>query len=152
VKTSCKIAALAAGVTGLLAIGVVRADDDGPWEVRLRGVYLQPANQSDAITGLVPENGIHINQKWLPDLDFEYFFTPHWSTELVLTYPQTQTVYVEGTPIGTFKHLPPVLTAKYNFLPGQNDFQPYLGVGINVTIISDVNLAIPPCAAGGIRL
>jgi outer membrane protein len=55
---------------------------------------------------------------------------------LVLTYPQTQDVYVSGTQIGTFKHLPPVLTAKYNFLPGQ-DFQPYLGVGINVTIIAD---------------
>ena len=106
---------------GAVTLNSARADD-GPWEVRLRGVYLEPANQSDAITGLLPENAISINQKWLPDLDFEYFFTPHWSTELVLTYPQTQTVYVEGTPIGTFKHLPPVLTAKYNFMPGQDDF------------------------------
>jgi outer membrane protein len=127
---------------GAVTLNSARADD-GPWEVRLRGVYLEPANQSDAITGLLPENAISINQKWLPDLDFEYFFTPHWSTELVLTYPQTQTVYVEGTPIGTFKHLPPVLTAKYNFMPGQDDFQPYFGVGVNFTIISDVNLVVP---------
>jgi len=143
VKTSWKIAVVAAGVTGLLAMGVIRADDDGPWEVRLRAVYLYPENHSDAITGLAPENAIKINKKVLPDLDFEYFFTPHWSTELVLTYPQTQNVTVSGTQIGTFKHLPPVLTAKYNFLPGENDFLPYLGVGVNVTIISDVNLAIP---------
>jgi outer membrane protein len=100
------------GASALMAIAFssVRADDD-PWEMRLRAVYLDPANKSDAIPGLAPENAIHINDKWLPDLDFEYFFTPHWSTELVLTYPQSQNVTVSGTAIGTFKHLPPVLTA-----------------------------------------
>jgi outer membrane protein len=51
-------------------------------------------------------------------------------------------VTVSGTPIGTFKHLPPVLTAKYDLLP-DSSFQPYVGAGINVTIISDVNLNIP---------
>jgi outer membrane protein len=107
---------------------------------------LDPANKSDAIPDLAPENAIHINDRWLPDLDFEYFFTPHWSTELVLTYPQSQTVTVSGTAIGTFKHLPPVLTAKYDFLP-DHDFQPYVGAGINVTIISDVNLAVPGVGA-----
>jgi outer membrane protein len=133
-------------LTATLAIPAARADD-GPWEVRLRGVYLDVANKSDAISvpsaGVeVPSNDVTINKKWLPDLDFEYFFTPNWSTELVLTYPQSQTVYLEGTPIGTFKHLPPVLTAKYDFLPGQ-DFQPYVGVGVNLTIISDVNIVVP---------
>ncbi len=126
---------------GAIALNSARADD-GPWEARLRAVYLYPENSSDAIAGLVPENAITINKKVLPDLDFEYFFTPHWSTELVLTYPQTQDVYVSGTQIGTFKHLPPVLTAKYDFLP-DNNFQPYFGVGINFTIISDVSLNIP---------
>jgi len=131
-------------LSALVTFSAARADD-GPWEVRLRAVYLDPLNNSEAINGLVPENAITINTKWLPDLDFEYFFRPHWSTELVLTYPQTQNVYVEGTNIGTFKHLPPVLTAKYNFLPGQ-DFQPYVGLGVNVTIISDVNIAVPGVA------
>src|SRR5450631_284153 len=138
---------------GLLALSMaipfssVRADDD-PWEVRLRGVYLDPANKSDAIPGLAPKDAIHINDKWLPDLDFEYFFTPHWSTELVLTYPQTQDVTVEKsalggpTPIGTFKHLPPILTGKYNFNP-DGMFRPYFGIGVNYTLIWDVSLNVP---------
>ena len=130
-----------AALSAAMVFGSARADD-GPWEVRLRGVYLATANKSDAIQGLAAQDAIHVNDKWLPDLDFEYFFTPHWSTELVLTYPQSQTVTVSGTPIGTFKHLPPILTAKYDFLPGQ-DFQPYVGAGINITVISDVNLAVP---------
>ena len=130
-----------AGLGGGMMLSAARADE-GPWEVRLRGVYLDAANKSDAIPGLAPENAIHINNKWLPDLDFEYFFTRHWSSELILTYPQSQTVTVSGTPIGTFKHLPPILTAKYNFLP-DSDFQPYVGAGVNLTLLSDVNLAVP---------
>ncbi len=134
---SVVLAALAVAATFSTAYA-----DDGPWEVRLRGVYLDPANKSDAIPGLAPQDSIHINSKALPDVNFEYFFTPNWSSELILTYPQTQTVTVSGTPIGTFKHLPPILTAKYNFLP-QQDFQPYVGVGVNLTLISNVNLAVP---------
>src|SRR5271166_3444965 len=139
-------AAAAAAMLATLALSPARADDD-PWEVRLRAVYLDPANKSDAISALsVPSDAIHINGKWLPDVDFEYYFTPNWSTELVLTYPQSQTVTVSGTSIGTFKHLPPVLTVKYDILPNQ-DFQPYVGVGVNFTIISDVNLAVPGVSA-----
>ena len=122
---------------------------DYPWEVRVRAVYLDPANSSDAIPSLaVPSNAIHVNGKLLPDVDFEYFVTPNWSAELILTYPQTQTVTVEKsalggpTDIGSFKHLPPILTAKYNFLPGQS-FQPYVGVGVNLTLIYDDNVIVP---------
>jgi outer membrane protein len=125
-----------------------RADEES-WEVRLRGVYLDPANKSDAIPGLAPKNAIHINSKTLPDVDFEYFFTPNWSSELVLTYPQSQTVTVGGTSIGSFKHLPPILTLKYDFLPGRA-FQPYIGAGLNLTIISDVHLAV--AGVGSLKL
>lgn len=141
--------AVGAGIMSILAATAARAEDEGPWEVRLRAVYLDPANKSDAYGPLaIPSDAIHINGKWLPDVDFEYFFTPHWSSELLLTYPQSQTVTVEKsalggpTVIGTFKHLPPILTAKYNFIP-DGTFRPYVGVGVNFTIISDVHLNVP---------
>ncbi len=143
-----KVAAVAVGMAGMLASVAARADD-GPWEVRLRAVYLDPANNSDAIPAIaVPSDAIHINSKVLPDIDFEYYFTPNWSTELILTYPQTQTVTVEKsalggpTNIGTFKHLPPILTVKYDFLPN-SVFQPYVGLGVNATLIFDANLNVP---------
>ncbi|MBS0380049.1 MAG: OmpW family protein [Proteobacteria bacterium] len=138
-----------AAVLALVSSPGVRADDSGPWEVRVRAVYLDPANKSDAYAPLaIPADAIHINPKWIPDLDFEYYFTRHWSSELLLTLPQSQTVTVEKsalggpTAIGTFKHLPPTLTLKYNFLP-DGDFRPYLGAGVNLTLISDVNLNVP---------
>ena len=42
-----------------------------------------------------------------------------------------------GTPIGTFKHLPPTLTAQYHFT-GLGGFRPYVGAGLNYTNISAV--------------
>jgi len=123
--------------------------DDGPWEIRLRAVYLDPSNKSDAYAPLgIPSDAIHVNAKWLPDVDLEYYFAQHWSSELVLTYPQKQQVTVMqsalGGPvnIGSFKHLPPTITVKYGFMP-QAAIRPYLGAGVNITYISDVNLAVP---------
>lgn len=134
----------------MVVAGVTNAPAaDGTWEVRVRALNLDTRNKSDAVPALaIPDDAIHVNSKWLPDIDIEHFFTPHWSSELVLTYPQKQTVTVEksalGGPvsIGTFKHLPPTLTVKYNFLP-ESDWQPYVGAGVNATLISDVNLTVP---------
>ncbi len=119
------------------------ANAEGSWLVRLRAVKIDPANKSDAIPALqVPADAIHVSDKTIPDLDISYFFTPHFAAELVLTYPQQHDVTVAGTKIGTFKHLPPVLSAQYHFLP-DGTFRPYLGLGVNLTLISDVDLAVP---------
>jgi len=79
------------------------------------------AQKSDAIPSLgVPADAIRVDNQTIPDIDFEYFLTKSFSTELVLTYPQSKTVTVQqstlGGPvdIGTFKYLPPTLTAKWN--------------------------------------
>lgn len=143
--TTSKILLGAALAAGALTAIPAQAEE-GPFMMRLRGVYLDFAQKSDAIPALgVPSDAITVNKRWIPDIDFEYFFTPSWSSELVLTYPQSQTVTVEKsalggpTAIGTFKHLPPTLTVKYNFMPGQ-DFRPYVGIGVNLTFISDVSL------------
>jgi len=145
-KAALLPAVITAAVAGVPALAHA---EEGPWEVRLRALYLAPANDSDAYAPLgIPKDAIHIDHKWLPDLDFEHFFTPHWSSELVLTFPQRQTVTLEHsalggpTHIGTFHHLPPTLTAKYGFLP-QGDFQPYIGAGANLTFISNVELSVP---------
>ncbi len=150
--------------SALLSIPETARADDGPWVVRLRGIYIGPTNDSDAISVpgalSVPKNSVHESDKWAPEMDFEYFFASHWSTELVLTYPQrhdvtvkSATIYPAGTPatvpsvvIGSFKELPPTLTLKYNFLP-DGVFRPYVGAGINVTSITDVHLNVPTVGA-----
>lgn len=113
-------------------VGAVQAQET-PWMVRARAVHLDMSNHDS--TGL----GLSVNNKTIPEVDVSYFFSPNVAAELILTVSQKQTVYSNGTSIGTFKHLPPTLLMQYHFT-GLNGYKPYVGAGINYTDISKVNL------------
>ena len=125
--------AVALFVAGAAVLPCTTQAQETPWLVRVRAVHLDSANKDS--TGL----NLSIDNKVIPELDISYFFTPQWSAELVLTYPQKQTLSSGGTEIGTLKHLPPTLTAQYHFT-GLSDFVPYVGAGVNYTHFSSVNL------------
>ncbi|WP_036176037.1 OmpW family protein [Massilia sp. 9096] len=112
---------------------------DSPWLLRARAVRIAPANESDPVGGVGASDRLHVSDKWIPEVDVSYYFTPHWAAELILTVPQKHTVTLDGASIGTFKHLPPTLTGQYHFLPGAA-VDPYLGAGINYTLLSKVEL------------
>lgn len=124
-----------AALVGAMACGAALAQTpaEGPWLVRARAVHIDARNFDSA--GL----GVTVNNKWIPEVDISYFFTPNVAAELILTIPQKHTVYLAGAPIGTIKHLPPTLTAQYHFtgLPG---FKPYVGAGLNLTKFSSVTI------------
>lgn len=125
-----------AAVATLAAPQFAAAQDKGDWIVRARAVHLNSANKDN--TGL----NLNINDKWLPEVDITRFFTPNFAVELILTVPQSQTVYAGTSTVGTFKHLPPTLTAQYHFTDLQG-FRPYVGAGLNYTNIHKVKLASP---------
>ena len=135
--------------TALLSAGlyssVASAADDSKWLVRLRAVYIDTANKSEPIGGVGAADTIHVSNKTIPELDISYFFTKNWAAELVLTYPQEHDVSLVNngttTNLGTFKQLPPTLSLQYHFMP-ENTIKPYVGVGLNYTRISSVNLAV----------
>ena len=112
---------------------------EGSWLVRVRAAHLDPANKSDPVGGVGAANRLTVESRTIPEIDITYFFTPNWATELVLTYPQKHRVSLDGTDIGSFKHLPPTLTLQYHFAP-EKTFSPYVGAGLNYTRISSVNL------------
>jgi outer membrane protein len=123
-------AILAAGsVTGAYA----QASGESPWMVRVRSVHLDSSNKDSTPLGL------SINNKTFGEVDVTYFLSPNLAAELVLTTPQKQTVYANGSEIGSFKHLPPSLLMQYHFTELQG-FKPYVGAGINYTRFSDVSL------------
>ena len=113
--------------------------EESPWLVRARAVHIDPADKADPVGGSGAADRLHVSGKWIPEVDIAYFFTPHWAAELILTYPQKHAVTLDGARIGTFKHLPPTLTAQYHFLPGAN-LDPYVGAGVNYTLLSRVDL------------
>lgn len=137
-KTTIGMAALALAAATPLA----QAQDTGNWIVRGRAVHLASANTNSSdlkatLTSLGSSEA-SINDRWLPELDISYFFSPNLALELVLTYPQKQTLSITNVgKIGSFKHLPPTLSLQYHFT-GLSGFRPYVGAGLNYTNISDV--------------
>jgi outer membrane protein len=109
--------------------------EQSPWMVRARGVGLDMANKDSTALGL------SVNNKTIPEIDISYFINKNVAVELILTVPQKQTVNSSAlaTDIGTFKHLPPVMTLQYHF-DNFADFKPYVGAGLNYTQITQVNL------------
>lgn len=139
--------ALSAGIAGALAAPVASAEE-GSFVARVRAIRIQPSDNSKSIPalGITAKDVIDISNKTAPDIDFEYYFGGPLSVELLLTIPQKHDVTVKAgasrIAIGSFKHLPPTLTLKYNFNP-DGAFRPYLGAGINYTKVMDVKLAVP---------
>lgn len=133
-----KYLAIALAAAGFISSSA--SAQESPWLIRARVVNIDTANKSDPIAGTsIGKDQIHVSDKTIPELDITYFFTPHWAAELILTYPQEHNVTVAGSKFGTFKHLPPVLTAQYHFSP-ESKISPYVGAGINYTRIFSVNL------------
>jgi outer membrane protein len=130
---------VAAAIVSTLLSGAAFAQQttEGPWLVRARAVHLESDNGGST----TPALGISMNNKWIPEVDISYFFSPNVAVELVLTVPQKQTLHSSAlnADVGTFKHLPPTLLAQYHF--PMNGFKPYVGAGINYTRFSSKNLA-----------
>jgi len=77
-------------------------------------------------------------------LNVAYFITDQINVELLAATPFTHDVNFSvadplgtGNQLGEVTHLPPSLTANYYFLDAASAFQPYVGAGLNYTIIFD---------------
>ncbi len=125
---------VASALLAVFAGGSALAQDfqAGDLLVRARAVNLDSANKDS--TGL----GLSVNNKTMPEVDFSYFLSPNLAAELILSVPQKHTLSAGGANIGSLRHLPPTLTVQYHLNAG--GFKPYVGVGLNYTRFSSVNL------------
>jgi outer membrane protein len=105
----------------------------GDTVMRVRAVNIATHNSSS------PLEGVEVSKKTIPEFDVSYFFTDNIAAELILTYPQSHDVSLNGTKLGTLKELPPTLLAQYHFSPGAS-FSPYVGAGLNFTLFSNVDI------------
>jgi outer membrane protein len=122
-------------MTMVLDLVSLTAMAETPWLVRGRAVYVDSADKSHPLGGIGAADRIHVSDKTIPEVDISYFFTPNIAAELMLTYPQKHEVTLDGTPIGSFRHLPPGLIAQYHFAPDAR-VSPYVGLGVNWTTFS----------------
>ena len=105
----------------------------GSMLLRARAVHLDSVNKDSSGMDL------SVNNKWMPEVDFSYFFTSNLAVEAILTVPQKHRVYSGSTDIGSFHQVPPTVTLQYHFDAGSN-IKPYVGAGLNYTHFSSVSL------------
>ncbi|MEQ0924823.1 OmpW family outer membrane protein [Acinetobacter schindleri] len=104
----------------------------GQWQVKVGASVLAPTQETDLIPGTVNDAKASSELNFTPSV--EYFFNDNVSAELLLATPFNHDVDMAGgVKIASLKHLPPTLTAKYNF-KNSSRFTPYVGVGATVFI------------------
>ncbi len=112
------------------------AFEKGDWLIRGRAIYVKPNDDTTSTTGAVIGSTVSVHSAVMPELDFTYMATKNIGIELILaTTEHTLNARgtLEGTKVGSVWLLPPTLIAQYHFFPEEN-YQPYLGVGINYTL------------------
>ncbi len=101
----------------------------GQWQVKVGGSVVAPTqNTNVASVGVVEADN---ELAFTPSV--EYFFNDNFSAELLLATPISHDVLLNGNEVASLKHLPPTLTAKYNF-KNSTGFTPYVGIGATAFI------------------
>lgn len=108
--------------------------DKERWIIRARALMVEP----DEDASISPIGGnVDIDEQYVPELNFTYFFTKNVAAELILaTTPHNVTAVgttVGQVDLGDVWLLPPTLTLQYHFMPESDSFRPYVGAGINYT-------------------
>ena len=105
--------------------GTANAFEPGDWLVRVGASYVNPASDNSDIVSVESDTSVTLN--------FSYMMTDVWALELLAAVPFKHDIeLLDGTKVGSTKHLPPTLSVQYHFNPTEK-FQPYVGLGLNYT-------------------
>ena len=100
----------------------------GQWQVKVGASSLAPSEDKNVLAGGAFDN-VKASQEYGFTPSVEYFFNDNISAELLLATPFNHDISAQGLgKIAKIKHLPPTITAKYNF-KNATRFTPYIGVG-----------------------
>jgi outer membrane protein len=109
---------------------------DHPWMVRGRAIYIAPT----AGTSILAEGSLDIPVEVGNDLTFEIDisrrFGKYFGAELILATAAHEVRIEDGPSLGSVHILPPTLLAQFH-LPLAGKVHPYVGAGVNLTIIYD---------------
>lgn len=134
--------ALFAAALGLTATPSFAADTSNgfPWEnllIRARVIDVNPDVDSSVSIG----GGISASSTLTPELDFTYFWSDHFASELILATSRHDMGSTAAGSLGDVAILPPTLTMQYHFNTRDKAFRPYVGAGLNYTIFYDTDPA-----------
>ena len=106
----------------------------GQWQVKVGGSAIAPTQ--DTTVAALGNAKVEADSELAFTPSVEYFFNDNISAELLLATPISHDILTNGAEAVKIKHLPPTLTAKYNF-KNSTGFTPYIGVGATAFIVWD---------------
>lgn len=125
-----------------LTCRAAHAEEPGRWFIRGGLAYADfHASATVAIAGQqVPGGSATVRHNTGFAFETGYFLTPDWSVALTLGVPPTAKIYGAGTlesagKLAEATYGPAVLALQYH-LPLRSRFQPYVGLGVNYTLIT----------------
>lgn len=137
-RTFASALALAAAL-GLAA--PASAHEAGDWLFRFGGSLIDPKSDNGELDMSAVDLGtlgVDVDDQLGVTFNITYMYTANWGIELLAALPYEHDIMVEGLPgtAATVTHLPPTLSLQYHFLPDAA-FQPYAGIGLNLTWFTD---------------
>ncbi|HJF29009.1 MAG TPA: outer membrane beta-barrel protein [Acinetobacter lwoffii] len=116
----------------IVLMGLSASAMAGQWQVKVGGSAIAPTQDKQIANGTMT---VEADSELAFTPSVEYFFNDNFSAELLLATPISHDVNVTGAATAgvKLKHLPPTITAKYNF-KNSTAFTPYIGVGATAFI------------------
>lgn len=121
----------------LASISIHSYAEDYRWQVRGAISNVDPTSSPGAILDNTAR--VNIDDTWGVTGTFSYFITPNIALDLLVGLPPEHDIIVAGNKAATTKHLPPIFSVQYHFLPDQQ-IRPYVGAGLNYTYFFDEQL------------
>ena len=140
----------------MLAAGQATAAKAGDWIVRGSITNVSPNDDTGSVSGelatTLSGSDVEVDSQTGLGLTAGYFVTDQIAIELLASTQFEHDLSIDGgalngTELGSVKHLPPTLSAQYHFDTG-SQFRPYVGVGVNYTIFSDEDVDSEAAAVG----
>lgn len=119
----------------LLCVAAPLVYAESPWQVRVGISDIVPTSDP----GNISPGKINIGSSVGPTFNIDYYITPHWAVDVLGGFPFKHDLKLNGQEVGNTRHLPPIVSLQYHFLPGAK-VQPFVGVGINYTHFLDEHL------------
>ena len=117
------------------------AHEAGDWLFRAGASVVDPKSDNGSLDMSAVDLGtlgVEVDDQTGVTFNVTYMYTKNVGVELLAALPYKHDIMVEGLPgtAATVTHLPPTISLQYHFMP-DSVFQPYAGIGLNLTWFMD---------------
>jgi outer membrane protein len=122
------------------------ASGAGSWDLKFGLANVNPKSDNGALAGGTLRAKVDSDTK--PIIGFGYWLTDNIQLDVLGAIPFKHDVTLNGADAASLRHLPPTISLQYHLAPN-GAFCPFIGVGVNYTMIYDEKTRGP---LGGTRL